>query len=279
MADPSSQIIEPPQLGEHWNDVVRAARESNLPSVAKYVHDLAPAWDDYLRKECLRLRAKLGVEVEPRVPLSERRDPDARSKRIAQEIFAEGCLRGQVRVPDAASDLSIEVNIAAGLVRFGAELQAPQEGRQQTRINWLLKQLKDESVPADLVVKVDWDRKGLRTLAKAGELRVNASGLMFDGHHQPVPADAMPRRFLLEHTCKLDKPKGKSTTSVLKGISSDLEAFYGNVVEHLAGYVAPAPKLPKEHAATEPVSVAQPVASETETPRGIERESSPAQLE
>jgi len=98
-------------------------------------------------------------------------------------------------------------------------------------------------------VKVDWDRKGLRTLAKAGELRVNASGLMFDGHHQPVPPDAMPRRFLLEHTCKLDKPKGKSTTSVLKGISDDLEAFYGNVVEHLAGYVAPAPKLPKEHAA------------------------------
>lgn len=238
-----------------------------------------PSHAGYLRKECLRLRAKLGVEVEPRVPLSERRDPDARSKRIAQEIFAEGCLRGQVRVPDAASDLSIEVNIAAGLVRFGAELQAPQEGRQQTRINWLLKQLKDDSVPADLVVKVDWDRKGLRTLGKAGELRVNASGLMFDGHHQPVPADAMPRRFLLEHTCKLDKPKGKSTTSVLKGISDDLEAFYGNVVEHLAGYVAPAPKLPKEHAAAEPVSVAQPVASEAETPRGVERESSPAQLE
>jgi hypothetical protein len=84
-------------------------------------------------------------------------------------------------------------------------------------------------------------------LGKAGELRVNASGLMFDGHHQPVPADAMPRRFLLEHTYK---PKGKSTTSVLKGISDDLQAFYGNVVEHLAGYVAPAPKLPKEDAAS-----------------------------
>lgn len=182
---------------------------------------------------------------------------------------------------DAASDLSIEVNIAAGLVRFGAELQAPQEGRQQTRINWLLKQLKDDSVPADLVVKVDWDRKGLRTLAKAGELRVNASGLMFDGHHQPVPADAMPRRFLLEHTCKLDKPKGKSTTSVLKGISDDLEAFYGNVVEHLAGYVAPAPKLPKEHAAdaVESVNVGLPAAAPIATPVEFERESSPVPLD
>jgi hypothetical protein len=105
VADPTSQIIEPPQLGEHWNEIVRAARESNLPSVAKYVHDLAPAWDGYLRKECLRLRAKLGVEVEPRVPLNERRDPDARFKRVAQDVFTEGSLRGQVRVPDPASDL------------------------------------------------------------------------------------------------------------------------------------------------------------------------------
>jgi len=46
---------------------------------------------------------------------------------------------------------------------------------------------------------------------------------MFDGHHVAVPGDALPRRFLLEWTRKLDKPKGKSTTSVLKGISDDLE--------------------------------------------------------
>jgi len=34
----------------------------------------------------------------------------------------------------------------------------------------------ETSVPADLVVKVDCDRKNLRTLGKAGDLRVNASG-------------------------------------------------------------------------------------------------------
>jgi hypothetical protein len=132
-------------------------------------------------------------------------------------------------------------------------------------------------VPADLIVKVDWDRKGLRTLGKAGELRVNASGLMFDGHHQPVPPDAMPRRFLLEHTCKLDKPKGKSTTAVLKGISDDLEAFYGNVVEHLVGYVAPAPKRPKEPAAAdaERPSAAHPVMSSADPVPGAERDSIP----
>jgi hypothetical protein len=70
--------------------------------------------------------------------------------------------------------------------------------------------------------------------------------------------------------------KGKSTTSVLKGISDDLEAFYGNVVEHLAGYVAPAPKLPKEHAAisSEPaVAVESPADASTHQPAYTEAES------
>ena len=35
---------------------------------------------------------------------------------------------------------------------------------------------------------------------------------------------------------------------MLRGISDDLEAFYGNIVEHLVSYVPPAPKLPKEQA-------------------------------
>jgi hypothetical protein len=71
--------------------------------------------------------------------------------------------------------------------------------------------------------------------------------------------------------------KGKSTTSVLKGISDDLESFYGNVVEHLAGYVAPAPKLPKEQVAisSEPaVAVESRVDASTHQPAYTEAESS-----
>lgn len=86
VADPESKIIEPPQLGEHWSEVLRAAREANLPSVSKYVHDLARAWDGYLHKEALRLRAKLGADVETRVPLSERRDePSSLPLRVARD--------------------------------------------------------------------------------------------------------------------------------------------------------------------------------------------------
>jgi hypothetical protein len=241
--DPDSRIIEHPQLGERWSEILRAAREANLPSVAKYVDELASAWDSYLRKQSLRLRAKLGVEVEPRISRSERKDPAARMKRIAHEALSDGVLRGELRIPDTAGDVSIEVGLVARTVRFGIQLEAPQEGRQQTRINWLARQLRHDGVPGDVIVKIDWDRKGLISQSKAADIREKPELLLRDGHHQLIPADASPRRFALEWTRKLQKPQGKSTVRVLEGVSEDLEKFYRGVVENLVPYQTPAPKL------------------------------------
>jgi len=253
--DPDSRIIEHPQLGERWSEILRAAREANLPSVAKYVDDLASSWDSYLRKQSLRLRAKLGVEVEPRVSRSDRKDPTSRMKRIAHEALSEGVLRGELRIPDTAGDLSIEVGLVARTVRFGIQLEAPQEGRQQTRINWLARQLRHDGMPEDVVVKVDWDRKGLMSQSKAGDIREKPEMLLRDGHHQSIPADASPRRFVLEWTRKLQKPQGKSTVRVLEGVSEDLEKFYRGVVENHVPYKAPAPKLLPE---LEPIMESSP---------------------
>jgi hypothetical protein len=244
--DPEARIVEPPQLGPHWNEILKAAREQNLPSVAAYVDELVAAWDGYLRKESLRLRAKLGVDVEPVIGRSDRKDPASRAKRMAQEVLEQGCLRGDIRIPDAASEIAVHVNLAAGIVRFGVELVAPQEGRQQTRLNWIAKQLRAATVPEDLVVKVEWDRKNLLSQGRAGDLREEVDGLLRDGRQQLIPDDASPRKFQLEWTRKLQKSKGRSTAPVLEGISSDLEDFYGRVVERLTAYVPPAPKLPKE---------------------------------
>jgi crotonobetainyl-CoA:carnitine CoA-transferase CaiB-like acyl-CoA transferase len=40
VADPDSRIVAPAQLGQHWNEILKAAREANLPSIAKYVEEL-----------------------------------------------------------------------------------------------------------------------------------------------------------------------------------------------------------------------------------------------
>lgn len=253
--DPEARIVAPPHLGPHWNEILKAAREANLPSVAAHVDELVSAWDGYLHKEALRMRAKLGVDVETLIPRAERKDPSIRPRRMAQEVRDQGALRGEIRIPDAASDVALQISLAAGIVRFGVELEAPQEGRQQTRVNWIAKQLRSATIPEDLVVKVEWDRKNLLSQARAIDLKEKVDCLLRDGHQQLIPDDANPRRFTLEWTRKLQKGKGKSTAPVLEAISQDLEDFYSRVLERLVAYVPPAPKLARENEVATPVEV------------------------
>ena len=249
VADPASRIVAPAQLGQHWNEILKASREANLPSAAKYIDELVRAWEDFVNKESLRLRAKLGVDVQPKIPLRDRQDPIARLKRLSTDALERSRLTAEIRIPDAASDVWLELSLQSQVVRFSVDLTGPTEGRQNTRINWLLRQIRGEKIPRDLVIKVDWDRKGLMSQAKVSDAHIDLACLLRDGLNRPVPTDAMPRRFLLEWTRTLQKSRGRSTSPVLEGIANDLETFYGCVLQGLTGYVPAAPRLPKPAAA------------------------------
>jgi hypothetical protein len=265
--DESSRIMQPAQLGPHWGDILKAAREGSLHAVARYIGDLIHSWEGYLGKEALRLRALLGVDVQVLVPLRERKEPESRFKRLYDEVLDKACLTGAIRIPDAASNVTLDVMLPGRAVRFGAELQAPSEGRQQTRLNWISRQLKGTDTPTDLVVKVEWDKKGLLSQAKLDDVQRDVACLLRDGHNQLIPGDVMPRRFLLEWTRPLQNGRGRSTTTVLKGVSEDLEGFYRRVVQRLEAYVPPAPKLPKEPAQeTSPERAAIVVAEAIQAP-------------
>ena len=71
VADPQSRIIEPPQMGEHWNKVLRCASEANLGACKSEMHDIVQRWDAFLRKVVLRLRAKLGADVKLKISRAE----------------------------------------------------------------------------------------------------------------------------------------------------------------------------------------------------------------
>ena len=241
---PNSKIIEPPHLGDHWNDVLRAARENNLASVPRELTQVVRRWDGFLTKTALRLRGKLGVDVEKKLARMDRKDPEARVKRLHNEASPNGSLRGEFRVPDAAGDLSLEVHLAARTVQYSVQLRSPTEGRPKTRIAWLVRQLRDDAVPPDLLVEVQWEQPRLRSQARIQDALQDTSKLMKDGHGHTIPKDSNPKTFLLEWTISLPKGRGKSTAPVLEGILDNLEEFYGRVVEGLKPYVPPAPQLP-----------------------------------
>ena len=246
VADPTSRIIEPPHLGEHWNEILRAAREGNLSSVSKYLEEIIRRWDGFLRKAALRLRAKLGVEVQPKISRGDRSDPAARMKRLHSEALKSGQLSGILRVPDAAGDITVNVLLPARMVRYEVELKPPSEGRATTRINWLLRQLRTGDVPSGLIIKILWDHGRLQSQARIADALSEAGSLLRDGQQQLIPHEAFPRTFVLEWVVPLQKGRGRSSAPVLEGIAGGFEQFYGRVVEQLRPYVPRAPQLPSD---------------------------------
>ena len=244
--DPDSKILEPPELGPAWNDVLKAAKTSGLAEVVSELEDVVNHWIGYLRKAAFRLRAKLGVEVRPRLTRADKADHRVHINRLISEAIAHNSLSGSLKIPDAAGDLTVEVFLNSRTVRYGVEVQAPTEGRQLTRVRWFARQLRSiHDLPVSLQVSVDWSSRNLISCGLASQLADDASTFLVTRQGVPIPKDVMPRRFQIYRTTSLCRGRGRSTAPVLDGVSMGLEDFYRSVVERLMPYVPPAPRLPK----------------------------------
>lgn len=245
VADPQSRIIMPPQMGEHWNEVLRCARGGNLDACKSELHDVVQRWDAFLSKVALRLRARLGAGVKLLIPKSEQNDPVMRIKNLHAAAIKNGKLSGLLRIPDAAGDLSVVVLLASRSVQYSIKVEAPTDGKAITRIKWILKQLNRGDVPDGLVFQVDWGW-GICSQAQIGDLKGGVDRLLWDSNDQNLPSKALPRSFSLMWTIGLRKGKAHSTAPVLEGIDRGVEDFYRRVVEGLQPHVRKAPQLPEE---------------------------------
>ena len=241
--DPASRIIVAPDLGPHWGHVLKAATTGALDQLDSELRDVALCWVGYLRKSALRLRARLGVDVEMKLSRKEQKDPEIHLERLIASVRGNGPLSGVLHVPDAVGNIQIDLFLNSRSVRYGLEVKAPNEGRQTTRVNWLSRQLRGRPHFTDLVVTARWSTRGLFTSASASELAENPGALLIDRKGASLPRDVNPKVFLLQWTTRLQAGRGGSSERVLEGISKGLEDFYREVVEGLVPFVPRAPRL------------------------------------
>jgi len=70
-------------------------------------------------------------------------NPSIRSGVLTDMLVNEGMLRGEVRIPNTVSTLTLTADLRGGRVTGSFEINAPREGKSTTRVSWLLRQLKD----------------------------------------------------------------------------------------------------------------------------------------
>lgn len=222
-------------MGRHWVKVRDATRQGTLRASDPEARDVVEHWEQYLDYVALGLSQDLGREVAPgrprKQPLQER--VDLQVKRLG----AEGILSGVMRVPDAAGAIGVEVNLRTQQVTTSIELDAPKEGRQQTRVNWLLRQLGDAS-------------DGLRVSSRFASVRETGSVLMSQARERPdqLLYAGDPKREIRSFEVALTRPLGTKTGRAKGSFVADTRQqvidFYSEVVQNLSPWQASPPRLP-----------------------------------
>src|SRR3954466_15979050 len=176
---PRSGALEFEDMGASWVPVRDGVRAGTLRAADKAAAEVAARFDALLRFVSLRLGRALGTEVVPVVSRREAAEPALRTAALVDSLVKEGRLFGAIRIPNAVAPLSIEVDLRSNQVTCLVEVDAPREGRPTTRVNWLVRQLKNAPDSLRLEALVAHAR-GVSTAALLKDVREDASVLIAD---------------------------------------------------------------------------------------------------
>jgi hypothetical protein len=265
---PRSGAVDFSDMGAAWVGVREAMTAGTLRASDKGLMDVASRWDQLLRFAALRLGRELGTDVQVRVSRKEATDPSARLASQAQQLVRLGTLGGVLSIPDTVAPLDICADLRAGKVTVTIEVDAPQDGRALTRVNWLLRQLGD----APPGIRIDALTSGARssTSELLATVRDNPGVLITDKTREI-------RRFRVAATSPLGTKRGAGRGGFIDSVLATVDGFYEKVVQNLRAWSPKAPQLPApprtaaEHAGIDITAPPGDLAGENRVP-GVDAE-------
>jgi hypothetical protein len=232
-------------MGPSWVHVRERARTATLHPQDKGVADVTGRFGRLVSFAAMRLSRELGVPVRPVLAPAQLRDPAKHLQAPVNDLAATGMVHGALRVPATVAPIKITADLRAGLVRCAVTVTAPREGRPTTRVNWLVRQLKNG--PGQLCIEASsaWQHgKGpARTLDQARE---DPKTLVGDPAHEL-------RAFTLSLTSNAGPARGQGHGSFVNSVLTAVDAFYAEVVQHIKPW-APAPPKVKDDEGTPSIS-------------------------
>ncbi len=177
----------------------------------------------------------LGIEVTPALTRKELSDPAIRTQNLVGSLVSQGRLGGSVRIPKAVAPVSIEIDLRAGQVTCSVDVDAPREGRQLTRVNWLVRQLR--SAPDSLRVEsFAMHSRGAGAAELLHAVRDNPSLLIQDPQRDL-------RSFRLALTSPLGTKRNRGRGSAIDSVLTAVDTFYGSVLQNLKAWTPSPAKL------------------------------------
>jgi hypothetical protein len=222
-------------MGRSWVTVRDGARQGTLRASDPGVREVGQRWEQLIDYLALGLSQELGREVA--VVRTRKQTHGDRVEEHVRRLARAGELAASIRVPDAVGPIDVVANLRARQVTTSVVLAAPGDGRQATRVNWLLKQLRG-SEPK------------LRVTSSFASTRDTSSVLLGEAVEEPDRLlSASDRRreirsFEVALTRGMGLKAGRGAGSFTGDTRAQLFAFYGEVVQDLVVWQRKAPRLP-----------------------------------
>ena len=239
LESPASGALEFDDMGDSWVAVRQAAINGTLSPSDAGVSSVAQRFESLLRYTSFKLSARLGVSVQPVADKVARTDPAKHAREVAKDIAQDAILKGAIRVQDTVAPLAISVDIRAGQILTSVTVDAPKEGRPQTRVNWLLRQLKQSPSSTRIETKVKRAQSAI------------AACLLSDAQERPellVPTDGREiSQFIITLISPMGTKRGSGRNSFVDSFLSAIDEAYQGLLQNLQPWTPKAPRLsPKD---------------------------------
>jgi hypothetical protein len=232
---PRSGALDFSDMGPTWVPVREAVANGTLRANSPGLAEVVSRWDQLLRFAALRLGRELGAGVQVHLSRRESADPASRVAAQTQSLVRHGRLTGALLIPDAIAPVDLVADLRAGRITVSVDVGAPREGRASTRVNWLIRQLRD--APDDL--RIDAFTFGSRT---------STSELLKTVRERPQTLVEDARRdfrmFRIAATTAAGTKRGTGRGSFIESVLGAIDDFYETVVQQLRPWSPRAPRLP-----------------------------------
>jgi hypothetical protein len=232
---PRSGAVDFDDMGQSWVAVRNGATNRTLRANDPAVSEVVGRFGQLVSFAGMRLSRSLGVDVRSALSRAEMRDIGVYTQAGVTRLVDTGILHGALRVPNAAAPIEITADLRSGRITCSITLDAPAQGRNTTRVNWLVRQL---TRAPDAVLLMAWAAFA-RTPGPAHPITAvrEAPDILIEDPKKDL------RSLTVRLTAMAGSKRGQGQGSFVGSVLALVETFYENVVQPIKPWAPPAPKL------------------------------------
>jgi hypothetical protein len=250
---PRSGALEFSDMGPSWVPVREAVSAGTVRGTDLAVSEVAGRFDALVRFAGLKLGRELGTEVVPALSRRELAEPATRTQALATQLATTGMLTAALRIPGAVGALYVTTDLRAAKITCHVDVDAPREGRPTTRVNWLVRQLKDAPGTVRVESSAAYSR-GPGNAELLGKVREDPALLVGD------PSKEL-RTFRVAAISPVGTKRGTGRGSFIDSVLDAIDSFYELVILNLKPWMPAPPKMRSVEETIEPEPVAPALVS------------------